>query len=53
MLAERLLNVMGPKTGGVSNGWAAAFTPRGDHTITRIEVAVGYSQEERMALSEI
>jgi hypothetical protein len=35
-------NVMGPTEG--EQWMAAAFTPRGDHTITRIEVAVDYSQ---------
>jgi hypothetical protein len=35
-------NVMGPTEG--EQWMAAAFTPRANHTITRIEVAVGYSQ---------
>jgi hypothetical protein len=35
-------NVMGPTVG--EQFMAAAFTPAADHTVTRIEVAVGYSQ---------
>jgi hypothetical protein len=35
-------NVMGPAQG--EQWMAAAFTPGADHTVTRIEVAVGYSQ---------
>lgn len=35
-------NVMGPSQG--EQWMAAAFTPAADHTVTRIEVAVGYSQ---------
>jgi hypothetical protein len=37
-------NVMGPNSGAGVQWMAAAFTPRADHTVTRIEVAVGYSQ---------
>jgi len=35
-------NVMGPSQG--EQWMAAAFTPAANHTVTRIEVAVGYSQ---------
>jgi hypothetical protein len=35
-------NVMGPSQG--EQWMAAAFTPNADHTVTRIEVAAGYSQ---------
>lgn len=35
-------NVMGPSQG--EQWMAAAFTPAADHTVTRIEVAVGYSE---------
>ena len=37
-------NVMGSNSGVGEQWMAAAFTPRADHTVTRIEVAVGYSQ---------
>jgi hypothetical protein len=36
-------NVMGPAQG--EQWMAAAFTPTADHTVTTIEVAVGYSQQ--------
>jgi hypothetical protein len=35
-------NVMGPSQG--EQWMAAAFTPRADHTVTRIEIAAGWSQ---------
>jgi hypothetical protein len=35
-------NIMGPNVG--EQWMAAAFTPRANHTVTRIEVAVGFSQ---------
>jgi len=38
-------NVMGPSSGIGEQWMAAAFTPAVDHTVTRIEVAVGYSQQ--------
>jgi hypothetical protein len=38
-------NVMGSKSGVGEQWMAAAFTPAADHTVTRIEVAVGYSQQ--------
>jgi hypothetical protein len=38
-------NVMGPGSGVGEQWMAAAFTPGADHTVTRIEVAVGYSQQ--------
>jgi hypothetical protein len=38
-------NVMGPSSGVGEQWMAAAFTPGADHTVTRIEVAVGYSQQ--------
>jgi len=37
-------NVMGSNSGVGEQWMAAAFTPAADHTVTRIEVAVGYSQ---------
>jgi hypothetical protein len=38
-------NVMGPNSGNGEQWMAAAFTPGADHTVTRIAVAVGYSQQ--------
>lgn len=38
-------NVMGPNSGVGEQWMAAAFTPRANHTVTRIKVAVGYSQQ--------
>lgn len=38
-------NVMGPNSGAGTQWMAAAFTPHADHTVTKIEVAVGYSQQ--------
>jgi hypothetical protein len=38
-------NVMGPNSGAGEQWMAAAFTPRANHTVTKIEVAVGYSQQ--------
>jgi hypothetical protein len=38
-------NVMGPSSGIGEQWMAAAFTPAVGHTVTRIEVAVGYSQQ--------
>jgi hypothetical protein len=38
-------NVMGPNSGAGEQWMAAAFTPGADHTVTRIAVAVGYSQQ--------
>jgi hypothetical protein len=38
-------NVMGPGQNLGEQWMAAAFTPRADHTVTRIEVGVGYSQQ--------
>jgi hypothetical protein len=38
-------NVMGPNSGAGEQWMAAAFTPAVDHTVTRIAVAVGYSQQ--------
>ena len=37
-------NIMGPNSGAGEQWMAAAFTPSADHTVTKIEVAVGYSQ---------
>jgi hypothetical protein len=38
-------NVMGPNSGAGEQWMAATFTPGANHTVTRIEVAVGYSQQ--------
>ena len=38
-------NVMGSNSGVGEQWMAAPFTPGADHTVTRIEVAVGYSQQ--------
>jgi hypothetical protein len=38
-------NVMGPDSGAGEQWMGAAFTPSADHTVTRIEVAGGYSQQ--------
>jgi len=38
-------NVMGSKSGVGEQWMAAAFTPAADHTVTTLEVAVGYSQQ--------
>jgi hypothetical protein len=38
-------NVMGPGQNLGEQWMAGAFTPAADHTVTRIEVAVGYSQQ--------
>jgi len=38
-------NVMGSNSGVGEQWMAAAFTPRADHTVTKVEVAVGYSQQ--------
>ncbi|HXM24243.1 MAG TPA: choice-of-anchor R domain-containing protein [Terriglobales bacterium] len=38
-------NVMGSNSGVGEQWMAAAFTPGANHTVTRIEVAVGYSQQ--------
>jgi hypothetical protein len=38
-------NVMGSKSGVGEQWMAAAFTPGADHIVTKIEVAVGYSQQ--------
>ena len=38
-------NVMGQNSGAGEQWMAAAFTPAADHTVTKIEVAVGYSQQ--------
>jgi hypothetical protein len=38
-------NVMGPNSGAGEQWMAAAFTPGANHTVTKIEVGVGYSQQ--------
>jgi hypothetical protein len=38
-------NVMGPNSGAGEQWMAAAFTPNANHTVTKIEVGVGYSQQ--------
>jgi hypothetical protein len=38
-------NVMGPNSGLGEQWMGAAFTPKADHTVTKIAVAVGYSQQ--------
>jgi hypothetical protein len=38
-------NIMGPGQSLGAQWMAAVFTPGADHTVTRIEVAVGYSQQ--------
>jgi hypothetical protein len=40
-------NVMGSQSGVGEQWMAAAFTPGADHTVTRIEVAAGWSQQGR------
>ena len=37
-------NIMGPSSGVGEQWMAAAFTPHANHTVTKISVAVGYSQ---------
>ena len=37
-------NIMGPSSGIGEQWMAAAFTPHANHTVTKISVAVGYSQ---------
>jgi len=37
-------NIMGPSSGAGEQWMAAAFTPTANHTVTKITVAVGYSQ---------
>lgn len=37
-------NIMGPNSGLGEQWMAAAFTPGANHTVTKIEVAVGYTQ---------
>jgi hypothetical protein len=37
-------NIMGPSSGVGEQWMAAAFTPHANHTVTKITVAVGYSQ---------
>lgn len=38
-------NVMGPNSGEGEQWMAAAFTPAANHTVTKIEVGVGWSQQ--------
>ena len=38
-------NIMGPNSGVGEQWMAAAFTPAADHTVTKIEVGVGWSQQ--------